>query len=43
MVRLIQVDDPERGEAHSMLVAEDAPRYAELGMREQTFASHTVG
>jgi superfamily II DNA or RNA helicase/HKD family nuclease len=38
MVRLIHVDDPERAEAYSMLVGADAPRYAELGMREQTFA-----
>jgi superfamily II DNA or RNA helicase len=38
MVRLIHVDDSERAEAYSMLVGADAPRYAELGMREQTFA-----
>jgi superfamily II DNA or RNA helicase/HKD family nuclease len=38
MARLIHVDDPERAEAYSMLVGADAPRYAELGMREQTFA-----
>ncbi|WP_427004471.1 DUF3427 domain-containing protein [Pseudarthrobacter sp. H2] len=38
MVRLIHVDDQERAEAYSMLVYSDAPRYAELGMREQTFA-----
>jgi hypothetical protein len=38
MVRLIHVDDPERAEAYSMLVSPSAPRYAELGPREQTFA-----
>jgi superfamily II DNA or RNA helicase len=38
MAALIHVDDPERAEAYSMLVGADAPRYAELGMREQTFA-----
>jgi hypothetical protein len=38
MVRLIHVDDLERGEAYSMLVDTDAPRYADLGMRQQTFA-----
>nr|WP_281355418.1 DEAD/DEAH box helicase [Pseudarthrobacter psychrotolerans] len=38
MAALIHVDDPERAEAYSMLVGPDAPRYAELGMREQTFA-----
>ncbi|WP_373461650.1 DUF3427 domain-containing protein [Pseudarthrobacter sp. W1I19] len=38
MAALIHVDDPERVDAYSMLVAPDAPRYAELGMREQTFA-----
>ena len=38
MAALIHVDDPERGAAYSMLVAPDAPRYAELGMREQAFA-----
>ncbi|WP_306926707.1 DUF3427 domain-containing protein [Arthrobacter globiformis] len=38
MVRLIHVDDPERAEAYSMLVRPDAPRYVELGPREQTFA-----
>ncbi len=38
MAALIHVDDPERAEAYSMLVAADAPRYAELGLREQTFA-----
>ncbi|SFT96481.1 protein of unknown function [Arthrobacter sp. ov118] len=38
MAALIHVDDPERADAYSMLVGADAPRYAELGMREQTFA-----
>lgn len=38
MAALIHVDDPERAEAYSMLVGPDTPRYAELGMREQTFA-----
>ncbi|MEW9872623.1 DUF3427 domain-containing protein [Arthrobacter sp. HS15c] len=38
MAALTHVDDPERGAAYSMLVAPDAPRYAELGMREQAFA-----
>lgn len=38
MAALIHVDDPERAAAYSMLVAADAPRYAELGMREQAFA-----
>ncbi|GAC1368133.1 MAG: DEAD/DEAH box helicase [Pseudarthrobacter sp.] len=38
MAALIHVDDPERAEAYSMLVSQEAPRYAELGMREQTFA-----
>ncbi|KRE78234.1 DUF3427 domain-containing protein [Arthrobacter sp. Soil763] len=38
MARLIHVDDPERADAYSMLVGADAPRYADLGMREQTFA-----
>jgi hypothetical protein len=38
MAALIHVDDPERGEAYSMLVGPGAPQYATLGMREQTFA-----
>ncbi|MEV8041871.1 DUF3427 domain-containing protein [Arthrobacter sp. NPDC080082] len=38
MAALIHVDDRERAEAYSMLVGPDAPCYAELGMREQTFA-----
>ena len=38
MAALIHVDDPERAEAYSMLVAPDGPRYAELGVREQAFA-----
>lgn len=38
MVRLIHVDDPERAEAYAMLVSPSAPRYTELGPREQTFA-----
>ncbi|WP_284974267.1 DEAD/DEAH box helicase [Arthrobacter sp. efr-133-TYG-104] len=38
MAALIHVDDPERAEAYSMLVSADAPRYAELRPREQTFA-----
>lgn len=38
MAALIHVDDPERAEAYIMLVRADAPRYADLGPREQTFA-----
>jgi len=38
MAALIHVDDPERAEAYSMLVAADAPHYGELGPREQTYA-----
>jgi superfamily II DNA or RNA helicase/HKD family nuclease len=38
MAALIHVDDPERAAAYSMLVAPDAPRYADLGMRERAFA-----
>ena len=38
MAALIHVDDPERVEAYTMLVGADAPRYPELGPREQTFA-----
>ncbi|MEV8130719.1 DUF3427 domain-containing protein [Pseudarthrobacter oxydans] len=38
MAAFIHVDDPERAAAYSMLVAPDAPRYADLGMREQAFA-----
>jgi superfamily II DNA or RNA helicase/HKD family nuclease len=38
MAALIHVDDLERAAAYSMLVAPDAPRYAALGLREQTFA-----
>lgn len=38
MAALIHVDDQERAAAYSKLVGLDAPRYAELGMREQTFA-----
>lgn len=38
MAALIHVDDPERAAAYSMLVAPDASRYADLGMREQAFA-----
>ncbi|MFK0041090.1 DUF3427 domain-containing protein [Paenarthrobacter sp. NPDC090517] len=38
MAALIHVDDPERAEAYSMLVDAEAPRYAELGIREQTYA-----
>jgi len=38
MAALIHVDDPERADAYAMLVAADAPRYTELGPREQTFA-----
>lgn len=38
MAALIHVDDPERAETYSMLVDADAPRYVDLGMREQTFA-----
>lgn len=38
MVRLMHVDDPERADAYSLLVSPDAPSYAQLGPREQTFA-----
>lgn len=38
MAALIHVDDPERAAAYSMLVAPGAPRYADLGPREQSFA-----
>ncbi|WP_284756246.1 DEAD/DEAH box helicase [Arthrobacter sp. efr-133-R2A-120] len=38
MAALIHVDDPERAEAYSMLVSPGAPSYADLGIREQTFA-----
>lgn len=38
MAALIHVDDRERAEAYSMLVSMDAPRYADLGPREQIFA-----
>ncbi|MGF6832831.1 superfamily II DNA or RNA helicase/HKD family nuclease [Paenarthrobacter sp. TE4293] len=38
MASLIHVDDPERAEAYTMLVGAEAPRYADLGPREQTFA-----
>jgi len=38
MAALIHVDDPGRAAADSMLVAAGAPRYAEIGMREQAFA-----
>ncbi|MFJ6347767.1 DUF3427 domain-containing protein [Pseudarthrobacter oxydans] len=38
MAALIHVDDPERAAAYSRLVAPDAPRYAELGMREKAYA-----
>ena len=38
MVRLLHVDDPERADAYGMLVRENAPRYEDLGPREQTFA-----
>jgi superfamily II DNA or RNA helicase len=38
MAALIHVDDPERAEAYSMLASLDAPRFAELGPREQIFA-----
>ncbi|MEE2527562.1 DUF3427 domain-containing protein [Pseudarthrobacter sp. J75] len=38
MAALIHVDDVERAEAYSMLASPDAPRYSDLGPREQTFA-----
>ncbi|WP_286140374.1 DEAD/DEAH box helicase [Arthrobacter sp. Rue61a] len=38
MAAFIHVDDPERAAAYTMLVGADAPRYADLGPREQTFA-----
>ncbi|UVJ41528.1 DUF3427 domain-containing protein [Arthrobacter sp. CJ23] len=38
MAAFIHVDDPERADAYSMLVTPEAPRYAELGPRDQTFA-----
>lgn len=38
MAALIHVDVPERAEAYSILVGAGAPRQAELGLREQTFA-----
>lgn len=38
MAALIHVDDQERADAYSMLVSADAPRYAELGPREEAFA-----
>jgi superfamily II DNA or RNA helicase/HKD family nuclease len=38
MAALIHVDDPERAQAYSVLVSPDAPRYRDLGPREQTFA-----
>ncbi|MDK1361363.1 DUF3427 domain-containing protein [Arthrobacter sp. zg-Y1219] len=38
MTTLLCVDDPERAEAYTMLVSRNAPRYEELGPREQTFA-----
>ncbi|BCW09833.1 helicase [Arthrobacter sp. NtRootD5] len=38
MAALIHVDDPERADTYSMLASTDAPRYPELGAREQTFA-----
>lgn len=38
MAALIHVDDPERADAYSKLVSADAPRYADLGAREQMFA-----
>lgn len=38
MAALIHVDDPERAAAYSMLIVPDAPRYADLGVREKAFA-----
>ncbi|WP_205162253.1 DUF3427 domain-containing protein [Arthrobacter roseus] len=38
MVRLLQVDDPERAEAYSKLVSPSCPPYDELAPREQVFA-----
>ncbi|MCF3139109.1 DUF3427 domain-containing protein [Paenarthrobacter sp. AR 02] len=38
MAALIHVDDPERADAYSKLVSAYAPRYEDLGPREQTFA-----
>ncbi|WP_276203746.1 DUF3427 domain-containing protein [Pseudarthrobacter sulfonivorans] len=37
MAALIHVDDPERAEVYAMLVHREAPRYADLRPREQTF------
>ncbi|ALO67927.1 helicase [Arthrobacter alpinus] len=38
MASLIHVDDRERADAYSMIVGTDAPAYADLSPREQTFA-----
>ena len=38
MASLIHVDDRERADAYSKIVAEDSPAYAELTPREQTYA-----
>lgn len=38
VTRFLHVDDAERAEAYSELLSMDAPRYAELGERNQVFA-----
>ncbi|MFF5792440.1 DUF3427 domain-containing protein [Paeniglutamicibacter sp. NPDC012692] len=38
VTRFLHVDDAERAEAYSELLSIDAPRYAELGKRNQIFA-----
>ncbi len=38
MTTLLCVDDPERAKAYTLLVSAGAPRYEELGFREQTLA-----
>ncbi|MGO4382836.1 DUF3427 domain-containing protein [Specibacter sp. RAF43] len=38
MAALIHVDDQERADAYSMLVSTDAPKYGDLGPREQVLA-----
>ncbi|MDQ0093073.1 DUF3427 domain-containing protein [Paeniglutamicibacter psychrophenolicus] len=38
VTRFLHVDDAERAEAYAELLSIDAPRYAELGQRLQTFA-----
>ncbi len=38
MTQLLCIDDPERADAYTLLTSPDAPRYGDLGTREQTFA-----